>query len=55
MRASWMPEEMIPAQYNPFHTKSLAGIQPGEILRRARIDSKIHWISANVQMERFYH
>ena len=27
----------------------------GKVLLHAPVDSEIHWISANVQMERFYH
>jgi hypothetical protein len=50
-----MPEISPFTNHNPFNEKGLAGVCMGGILPSASIDSKIHWISANVQMERFYH
>jgi hypothetical protein len=43
------------ADHNPFNENGLAAIIMGEKFPAASLDSKIHWISANVQMERFYH
>jgi len=42
-------------QYNPFAENGLQGTSSGKVLPRAPKDLKIHWISENVQMERFYH
>jgi len=48
-----VPDEIIQAKYNPFHKKSLARTEPGAVWPQATGEEEIHWISANVQMERF--
>jgi hypothetical protein len=41
--------------HNPFINNDLEEVFKATVLPCSPEDLKIHWISANVQMERFYH
>jgi hypothetical protein len=50
-----MPDKAAKERSNPFRENALEGARNLGALQDANVDLKIHFLSGNVQMERFYH